>query len=226
MARFLVVIPAYNEEKNIEALVRRAQKFCPVCVVDDCSTDQTAQILASIPGVHVIRHQKNTHIAGAVLDGMRYALESGYDYLIAMDAGLSHSPEELVRFIEAPDADLVIGTRHRGSETNKSYYRKMLSNCGTLLMNSILTGAGRDGPRWIKDCTSGYRRYSRRAMSVLTTTPMQCRAFDFLLETLAVLLRNGASVREVPITYNFTGSSLNSKIVLEAFRTWWRLRSA
>jgi hypothetical protein len=61
-------------------------------------------------------------------------------------------------------------------------------------------------------------------MELLTTTPMQCRAFDFLLETLVVLLRSGLSVREVPISYNFTGSSLNHKIVLEALKTWWRLR--
>ena len=155
---------------------------------------------------------------------MRYALATGYDYVIAMDAGLSHNPRELDRFMTAPDADFVIGTRHHGAETNKSLYRKALSTCGTLLINAILAGSKRAGPRWIRDCTSGYRRYSRRAIEQLTAAPLQCRAFDFLLETLVVLVRNGASVREVPITCNFTGSSLNSKIVLETLRTWWRLR--
>lgn len=222
--RTLVVIPAYNEQDNIEEVVRRSQEYADVCVVDDNSKDGTARILASIPGVHVIRHEKNTHIAGAVLDGMRYALAANYDYVVAMDAGLSHNPDELPRFLNAEPADLVIGTRLHGAETNKGLRRKALSRAGTVLMNSILGGAKRDGPRWIKDCTSGYRRYSRRAMEVLTTTPMQCRAFDFLLETLAVMMRAGLSVREVPITYNFTGSSLNSRIVVEAFRTWWRLR--
>ena len=226
MARFLVVVPAYNEEKTIEAVVRRAQKYCDVCVVDDCSKDRTPQILASIPGVRVVRHEKNTHIAGAVIDGMRYALGEGYDYVIAMDAGLSHKPEELPRFIEAPEADLVIGTRYRGSETNKSMYRRVLSTCGTVLVNAILIGSKRAGPRWIRDCTSGYRRYSRTSMQLLTTAPMQCRAFDFLLETLVILVRSGASVREVPITYEFTGSSLNGKIVLETLRTWWRMKRA
>ena len=223
MGRTLVVIPAYNEADTIEEVVRRSQKYADVCVVDDCSNDSTPRILASILGVHVIRHQKNTHIAGAVLDGMRYALAANYDYVVTMDAGLSHNPDELPRFLHAESADLVIGTRIRGAETNKSLYRRALSKTGTVLMNSILVAANRDGPRWITDCTSGYRRYSHRSVEVLTTTPMQCRSFDFLLETLAVMLRAGLSVREVPITYNFTGSSLNSKVVVEALGTWWRL---
>lgn len=63
-------------------------------------------------------------------------------------------------------------------------------------MNSILPTDRSDTPRWIHDCTSGYRRYSRRAMELLTTAPMQCRVFDFLLETLVVLLRGGMSVRD------------------------------
>jgi hypothetical protein len=60
-------------------------------------------------------------------------------------------------------------------------------------------------------------------MQVLTTAPMQCRSFDFLLETMAVLERSRCSVREVPITYRFTNSSLNHRIVIEALKTWWRL---
>jgi dolichol-phosphate mannosyltransferase len=220
----LVIIPAYNEENNIEEVVRRSQAYADVCVVDDHSTDRTPAILDSIEGVHVIRHEFNTHIAGAVLDGMQYALAAGYDYAIAMDAGLSHSPDELPRFIDAEPADLVIGTRRADSETNKSLGRKLLSRVGTILMNSILPTDRSDTPHWIHDCTSGYRRYSRRAMELLTTAPMQCRAFDFLLETLVVLLRAGMSVREVPISYHFTGSSLNRRIVFESFKTWWRLR--
>jgi dolichol-phosphate mannosyltransferase len=141
-----------------------------------------------------------------------------------MDAGLSHDPDELPRFAQEGDADLLIGTRLPGTEQDKSLYRKMLTRGGSLLMNAIVRSAPGDRPRRIRDCTSGYRRYSRRAMALLTTAPLQCRAFDFLLESLAVIARAGLSIREVPITYRFTGSSLNRRIVAEAFRTWWRLR--
>lgn len=221
--RFLVVVPAYNEEDNIEEVVTRARKYADVCVVNDNSNDRTAEILAGLD-CHVITHTQNTHIGGAVLDGMRYALDAGYDYIIGMDAGLSHNPDELPHFLEAPSCDLVIGTRSGADEKNKPTYRRFLSSSGSLLMNSILRDPKRDGPKWIRDCTSGYRRYSRRAMETLTTAPLRGRAFDFLLETLAVLSRSGASIREVSISYRFSNSSLNPSIVLEALKMWWTLR--
>lgn len=224
--RTLVVIPAFNEQETIEAVARGALSHADVCVVDDASTDRTPGILAAIDGVHVIRHERNTHIAGAVLDGMRYALERGYDYVITMDAGLTHRPEELPRLLEAEPADLVIGTRSWSSIQNKLLYRIALSMAGTILMNAILLDRDRDGPRLLRDCTSGYRRYSRRAVRILTQTPMRSRAFDFLLETLAVLARSHASIREVPITYRFSNSSLNRRIVIEALRSWWSLRAS
>lgn len=223
-SRVLVVVPAYNEEETIEAVVTRSQRHADVCVVDDCSRDRTPEILARIPGVQVVRHERNTHIAGAVLDGMRHALARGYDYVVTMDAGLSHDPDELPRFLACPPADLVIGARDPSALRGVPLRRRLLSRAGTLLMNAILRDPRRDGPRRLADCTSGYRRYSRRAMEVLTTTPLRSRAFDFLLESLAVLSRSGCSIREVPISYTFTNSSLNWRIVREALRMWWSLR--
>lgn len=222
--RFLVVIPAYNEEETIAEVVRRSLAHCDVLVVDDCSKDRTPEILAGIPGVQVLRHEKNTHIAGAVLDGMRYALAHGYDYVVAMDAGLSHDPDELPRFLQCEPADLVIGARDSSQVHGVPLRRRVLSRCGTFLMNSALSDPNRNGPKRLRDCTSGYRRYSRRAMEILTTAKLRSRAFDFLLESLAVLSRNGCSIREVPISYQFTNSSLNWRIVREALRMWWSLR--
>ena len=75
---YLVIIPAHNEEKTIEELVNRAKKYADVCVVNDCSKDATSQILGRIENIKVINHEVNTHIPGAVLDGMRFALENKY----------------------------------------------------------------------------------------------------------------------------------------------------
>lgn len=205
-------------------MVRGAQKHAAVCVVDDCSSDGTPAILGGIPGLHVIRHSRNTHIAGAVLDGMRYALEAGYDYVVTMDAGRSHDPDELPRFLEAPASDLLLGNRNAGGEFGKPLYRRTLSATGTLLMNAILRDRRADRPRWIRDCTNSYRRYSRRSLEILTRAPLQSRSFDFLLESLAVLSRSGLSIDEVPITYRFSNSSLDWRAVRECLRTWWRLR--
>lgn len=223
LGRVLVIIPAFNEEATIEEVVRRSLEHADVLVVDDCSTDRTPEILASLDRVLVLRHEKNTHIARALLDGMNYALEGGYDYAITMDAGLSHDPSELPLFLGADACDLVIGARDDTTCSNVPLYRRLLSKVAAFLMNAVLSSENRDGPKRLQDCTSGYRRFSRRAMELLTTAPLESRAFDFHIEALAFLSRGGASVREVPITYVFSNSSLTWGIAREAFAMWFRL---
>ncbi len=77
MCNYLVIIPAYNEEKTIEEVILRARKYADVCVINDNSQDATPEILARINGIHVIHHEENTHLPGCILDGMKYAHEKG-----------------------------------------------------------------------------------------------------------------------------------------------------
>jgi dolichol-phosphate mannosyltransferase len=219
-SRTLVVIPVHNEAASIENVVRRAMRHAPVCVVDDASTDETPAILARLEGVHVIRHEKNCNYAGAILTGMRYGLTNAYDYVITMDAGLSHDPDELPRFLGAGEADFVIGVRNAAHDWQVPAYRRVLSKGGTVLMTLALW---RRGGRSLHDCTSGYRRYSRAALMLLTETPLQGRSFDFVLETAALLSWSGVSIAEVPISYRYTNSYLNVRAVWRALRMWGTL---
>jgi len=221
-SRLLVVVPAYNEAETIEEVARRASRHADVCVVDDASTDGTAELVAGLPGVTVVRHAKNTHIAGAILDGFRHARSGGYDHCITMDAGLSHDPAAIPAFRARMDADLVVGWRAR--REGVPWHRVALSEAANWLMNLALErrvlpwgGAG------LRDCTSGYRMYSRRAYELLLETRLGCRAFDFHIESLACVYRAGYAIAEVPITYRFTNSSLRREIVVEALRTCGRL---
>lgn len=217
---YLVVIPAYNEEATIEEVVRLTQPHADVCVVDDASTDSTPQILARLKGVHTIRHQKNTHIAGAILDGMRYALEAGYDFCITMDAGLSHDPRVLPEFKKHLNADLVVGVREK--TISVPFYRRALSKTGTYVMNFALN-RGRRKKLSLRDATSGYRMYSRKSLLFLLKHKFKSRSFDFHLEALAYVARGELRIEEVPITYVYSNSSLRMKIVGEALRMWWRI---
>jgi dolichol-phosphate mannosyltransferase len=217
--RVLVVVPAYNEADTIEEVVTRALRHADVCVVDDASTDATGEIVAEIEGVHCIRHERNTHIAGGILDGFRYGLEAGYDFCITMDAGLSHDPDALPSFIARGDADLVLGYRTR--RENVPPYRVALSEAASAAMNMALARRPLPfGGPGLRDCTSGYRMYSRRACELLVGADLRSRAFDFHIESLAVVYRAGYRIEEVPITYRFTNSSLRWAIVWEALRTW------
>lgn len=220
--RFLAVIPAYNEAATIEELVLRASRHADVCVVDDASTDGTADIVEATGRAHSIRHRKNTHIAGGILDGMRYALAEDYSFCITMDAGLSHDPDVIPRFQENTDADLVIG--YREETVNVPGYRRGLSWGARTLMNLALVprfvpwgGAG------LRDVTSGYRMWGRDALRLLVSSKMKSRTFDFHIESLAYVYRAGMVIVEIPIRYEFTNSSLRLGIVGDALRTCGRI---
>lgn len=213
----LIIIPAYNEEDNIAELVRRSKKYGQVCVVNDASTDRTEKILASLEDIQVINHAHNTHIPGAVLDGMQFALGQGFRYAVTMDAGFSHVPEEIPGFFTLPDYDLLIGVRREKYRT--PLHRKALSLTGNWLYNLCL-----DFPRslvkrkYFRDITSGFRRYSAAAMEALLEHPMVSRSFDFLFESAMVIYRRRLLIGEVPISYRFGNSSLNSKVVGDCLR--------
>ncbi len=210
---FIIIIPAYNEEETIEELVVRTKKVADLCVVNDNSNDATPQILSKFQDIHVIHHKKNTHIPGAILDGMKYAVEKEYKYAITMDAGLSHNPDELPLFINHPEADLVIGTRKK--KINTPLHRKLLSSVGNCIYNITLDFPKRllKQEKCFKDISSGYRRYSNQAMKLLLSRKMKSKSFDILIESAYYIYKAGFSISEVPITYNFSKSSLRAKVV-------------
>lgn len=209
---FLIIIPAYNEEATIEEVVTRAQDYADVCVVNDGSQDSTPQILKKIDDIHVINHDKNTQIPAAITDGMRYARENGYKYSITIDAGLSHNPDEIPLFMEHDDSDLLIGVRKQ--KINTPFHRKALSLTGNFIYNISL-----DFPRslfkkrYYKDISSGFRRYSDKAMSLLLSKKLESKSFDFLIESTMHIYQNKLTISEVPITYTFSTSSLNPNVV-------------
>jgi dolichol-phosphate mannosyltransferase len=218
-ARTLVVVPAYNEADTIQEVATRAARHADVCVVDDASTDGTGEIVAGLERVHTIRHERNTHIAEGILDGFRYALEAGYDFCVTMDAGLSHDPDALPAFLAHNDTDLVLG--YRETRENVPGYRRALSGAANLIMNMALARRPLPfGGPGLRDCTSGYRMYSRRAFELLVGSELRSRTFDFHIESLAVVYRAGFRIVEVPITYRFSNSSLRPEIVWDALQTW------
>jgi dolichol-phosphate mannosyltransferase len=220
--RYLAVIPAYNEEATIEQVVRLSQDYADVCVVDDASKDRTGQIVSRIPGVHYIRHEHNTHIPGAILDGMRWARDGGYDFCITLDAGMSHDPRLIPKFQAHTDAALVIGYRQK--KLRVPFYRKLLSWGGNVLLNVALNIKKNPG-EWakLKDVTSGYRMYSRDAFDFLLQKKMQSRSFDFHLEALAYIHRAGMKIAEVPIVYVYSNSSLRWRVIGDALKTYSRI---
>lgn len=233
MNRNIVVIPAHNEENTIYEVVTRSLVHADVSATDDGSSDKTAIILTSIQSecaekkhpnkLNIIKHPQKTHIPKAIQDGLRFAVASDYDFIVTMDAGLSHNPDSLpVFFNYDPNTDVLIGSRRKTQDV--PLYRKAISFMANRVVNYALSDSYYNitGPN-IKDCTSGYRRYSKRACELIANTNLKSKAFDFHMEVLALCYRAGMNIEEIPINYVFSNSSFNPKVLKHAMKFGIRL---
>ena len=189
-------------------------QYSDVCVIDDCSTDNTRKILNEIENIKVIEHNINTHIAQSIIDGFHFAQTHYYKYVISMDAGMSHDPREIPNFLDYDHCDLLIGRREK--IFNKPIRRVLLTKIGNFIYNLAL-----NFPFSIlnfnryNDLTSGYRRFSNKFILSMLKKKINTKSFDFLLEEVWCAYRDNLTIREIPISFRYTNSSVNKKVVLE-----------
>ncbi len=112
--RFLTAIPVFNEERHLREVLAAARDYSSqLLVVNDGSTDGTAALLRSWPGVQVVTHRKNQGYGAALCSAFRFAIEHDYDVLVTMDCDGQHEPRRIPELLEAiGDADIVSGSRY------------------------------------------------------------------------------------------------------------------
>jgi len=230
MPQALIVIPTYNEVDNIPALLEAIGQAAPeahILVADDGSPDGTAdsaaRILAERPGSLVLRRTGARGYGRACLDGFRYALENGYDYILTMDADWSHDPKSLPALLQAlaEGADLVIGSRYCNgiSVVNWPLRRVILSVFANAYVRAILRLP-------VSDCTSGYRGYTARALQAANLGGVVSDGYAFLVEIATRIHRAGFVLREVPIIFverRAGQSKMSRKVMVESAILPWRL---
>jgi glycosyltransferase involved in cell wall biosynthesis len=187
--RYIVLIPAHNEENNISRVVLASSEFLPVWVVDDGSEDSTAR-LAETAGAVVLRQQPNQGKGAALRLGFRQALQTNCAGMITLDGDGQHDPTEIPAFLAAlqhREADLIIGSR-RFNEM--PFLRRLGNNIGRALF-SIALG------RKIEDNQSGYRFISRRLVEAALASSHP--GFEFEVEMIAICTRFSWPILEIPI---------------------------
>lgn len=187
--RGLVLIPAYNAESSITEVVQQAKKHLPVLVVDDGSTDRTAQ-RARKAGALLLRIPENQGKGNALQMGFQKALAEGYSFVITLDADKQHDPDEIPGFIKSftkKQADLIIGKR---DFSLMPPIRRFSNTIGA----RIFSWAAR---RNIPDNQSGYRLISRRLMNALCESDEQGYEFEVEMITKCILRRY--KMRWIPI---------------------------
>lgn len=174
MVKILVIVPAYNEEMNIAAVVRNIfdartllkDTLLDVAVVNDGSTDNTLEAAESTQAI-VIDLPYNLGIGGAVQTGFRYAQENEYDIAIQIDGDGQHDPKflpSLVAPILAGSHDVVIGSRFLDA-ARKGFRSTFLRRIGIKVfewINSIIID------QKITDNTSGFRAFNKKAIALLS----------------------------------------------------------
>ncbi len=163
--RILVIVPAFNEARSLPAVARALRERgpqCDVCVVDDGSTDGTAEVAASL-GMTVLRLPANLGIGGAVQTGYLWARDGGYEVAVQIDGDGQHDPGYVaaaVAPIAAGTADVVIGSRFLAEGGFES---TAVRRAGIRYLSWMLRL--RCGAR-VTDPTSGFRAVGRRAIEI------------------------------------------------------------
>jgi glycosyltransferase involved in cell wall biosynthesis len=193
----VALIPGFNEAPRIGAVIEAASAHLPVIVVDDGSTDRTAEV-ARTAGATVIEQRPNQGKGAALRAGFRRALDDGADAVLTLDADGQHDPAEIPAFLGAwatePRPDLVIGRRN---------FRAMpparrLSN--VVGGRAFSWAVGRE----IRDNQSGYRLVSRRLAEA--TLASDEPGFAFEVEQITTCIRLGFAIAWVPIRTIYAGA--------------------
>lgn len=187
----LVIIPAYNEEGNIEKVVDELIQHYPqydYLVVNDGSRDRTARICRQ-KGYRMADLPVNLGLAGAFQTGMKYAYRNGYRYAIQFDADGQHLPQYIEDILEKMKEgyDIVIGSRFVAEKKPRSM--RMLGSF--LISGAIRLTTGKT----VKDATSGMRMFNRSMIDEFANNLNYGPEPD----TISYLMKSGAKVAEVQV---------------------------
>lgn len=225
--RLAVVTPLANEARTIESfldqvIARLGTHDKIFCVLDTISKDGTRDKIDAYsrkePRVVLIWAPENRCVVDAYFRGYHAAYDAGAQYILEMDGGMSHLPVEIPRFLEKLEQgyDYVGGCRFMpGGSHRGQLSRRLISWGGTVLANLLLGTT-------MRDMTSGFELFSRKAMALVLAQGVRSRAHFFQTE-IKFMLRDSNWV-EVPITYTNTSNGFGGASVTEALRHLWALR--
>ena len=198
--KITIGIPAYNEEKNIAKIITKLKKITDsIIVCDDGSSDMTSEIAKNL-GVIVISHKKNMGYGAAIRTIFEKSAEIGSDILVTFDADGQHRVEDVSRVLrplENSEADIVIGSRFLGKQSNVPNYRKLGIKVITQITNSSIKTK-------LTDSQSGFRAYSKQVLSKISLSEI---GMGISTEILIKASSGGLRITEVPITILYSGDT-------------------
>lgn len=213
--RIVAIIPAYNAQRTLPAVVATARESIePIVVIDDGSVDSTGDVAQAV-GAIVLRHDVNRGKGAALKTGFAWALENGFDSVITLDADGQHLPSEIPKFIrerEIGGADLIIGGRSH-------LFMHMLARRRTANRFSAWCISKCAGTR-VTDSQSGFRLYSA---TLLRRIHLHTDGFDMESEVIVLAGKRRFRIVTIPIDLGFVNGITTShyKPLRDTLRIAW-----
>ena len=219
--KILIFTASYNEKENIEKLILKIKEFLPeanILIIDDNSPDQTKDIInklmENIKGLNLIVREKKLGLDTAHKFAYEYAIQNEYDYLITMDADLSHDPNEINNFINyLSDFPFVIGSRYvKDGKCLMSGRRLIMSKLGNKLIKNVLRIDS-------NEFTTSYRGFNLLKLKNFHLNQVNNKGYSFFMGTLFEIDRLGFKIKEIPIIFKDRQKGLSKIPKIEIFRT-------
>ena len=221
MKKILVFTATYNEKENIKKLITLIFKHCSnanVLIVDDNSPDKTAEEIELIKNefknISLIKRDSKLGLDTAHKFAYKYALDKGYDYLITMDADLSHDPAELTNFISSLETyPFVIGSRYApGGKCLMKGRRLLMSKYGNILIKLVLRIN-------CNEFTTSYRGFDLKKLGSFNLDTVKASGYSFFMKTIFEISKRKIEIKEIPITFKDRSQGYSKLPRIEIFRT-------
>ncbi len=226
----IIIIPTYNELENIRRIIPDIlgrYDEVDVLIVDDNSPDGTGVFVEQLANgsnrIKLIKRPSKMGLGTAYIQGFKFALQNGYEYIFEMDADYSHDPKEIKNFLDnIKNCDLVLGSRYKtGVNVVNWPMRRLMLSYFANGYTRFVTGLP------VRDATGGFKCFRRKVLESIDLDSVKSNGYAFQIEMTFKAFKKGFRIVEIPIIFidRFQGSSkMSKKIVREAVLMVWKLR--
>ena len=226
----IVITPTYNESKNILVLIKKIKKIdsdLHILVIDDNSPDNTSELVQQFANdrndIFIINRKEKLGLGTAYITGFKWAIKNNYNFVIQMDADLSHDPKELAVMLEKiKNYDLIIGSRYiNGVNVINWPMSRLLLSYFANIYSRLITGVP------VFDLTGGFKCYKIETLKKMPFKSIKSEGYSFQIETTFYAWLNKFLIKEIPITFTdrtIGQSKMSKKIIYEAIWVVLKLR--